>query len=179
VKLLTQDHRALLDCLEQFDEAMHEDKHSIAERFCRLVTVHAQIEEELLYPAAHEALGSDSQQITVAQVEHAVVRDLVSQIEDMDEVDELFEAKMHVVGEQLRHHIREEEGTIFPKLERTSLDLESLGEQLASRKRELAGEDEEMLVAYEYEEEEVQEPRGRRSAGNRTGRSTLIHSGRR
>jgi hemerythrin-like domain-containing protein len=179
VKLLSQDHRVLLDCIEQFEEAMHEDKHSIAERFCRLITVHTQIEEELLYPAAHEAFGSDSQQIAVAQVEHAVMKDLVSQIEDLDEVDELFEAKMQVLGEQLRHHIQEEEGTIFPKLERTSLDLEVLGEQLVTRKRELTGEDEEMLVAYEYEEEEVQEPRGRRSTGNRTGRSTLIHSGRR
>jgi hemerythrin-like domain-containing protein len=179
VKLLKQDHRALLDCMAQFEDALQEEKHSIAERYCKLLSLHTQIEEELLYPAAHEVLGSDSQLIAVAQVEHAVMKDLVSQIEDMEEVDELFEAKMQVVGELMRQHINEEEGEIFPKLERTSLDLDMLGEQLATRKHELAG-DEELVVAYEYEEdEEPMARRGARERPSRGGRSTLIHSGRR
>lgn len=179
VKLLRQDHRALLDRAEQFDEAGQETKHAIAEQLCRLLTVHMQIEEELLYPAAHETFGSDSLRVSVAQVEHALMKELVSQIEDMDEVDELFEAKIQVLAQLMREHIEEEERAIFPKLERTSLDLDALGEQLAMRKQELSG-DEEFIVEYEEEESEGATVRGRRGAAvGRGSRSTLIHSGRR
>lgn len=175
VKLLKQDHRALLDCMEQLEDAMQAQKHSIAERLCRMLTVHMQIEEELLYPQAHEAFGTDSEMIAVAQVEHGVMKDLVSQIEDLDEVDELFEAKMQVLTDMMTEHFHEEESSIFPKLERTGIDLDAMGEQIATRKRELAG-DEDLLVEYEYDEEE-QEPM--MSRGRRGGRSTIIHSGRR
>lgn len=179
VKLLKQDHRAILDGLTQFEQALAEEKHAVAERCCKLLALHAQIEEELMYPAAHEALGSDSLLVTIAQIEHAVARDLISQIEDMDEVDELFEAKMRVLGEMTRAHIQEEEGTLFPKLERSGIDLQALGEQLARRKQELSG-DEEMVIAYEYEEEEPVTGRGARGRpGPRSGRNVLIHSGRR
>lgn len=175
VKLLKQDHRALLDCAERFEDAVRSEKQSLAERYCRMLTVHMQIEEELVYPAAHEALGSDAQMIAVCQVEHGVMKDLVSQVEDMDEVDELFEAKMQVLTGMKQEHIEEEESGIFPQLERTGLDLESMGEQIATRKRELAG-DEELLIEYEYDEEEQEPVMGR---GRRGSRSGMIHSGRR
>jgi hemerythrin-like domain-containing protein len=179
VKVLQQDHRALLEGATQFEKAMQEEKRQVAERICRLLALHSQIEEELLYPAAHEAFGSDSQLIATAQIEHAVLRDLISQIEDMDEVDELYEAKMQVLTKLMRAHIQEEENEIFPRLERTGLDLEALGEQLARRKEELSG-DEELVIAYEYEEEEAPVSRGGRSrSGSKAGRNVLIHSGRR
>jgi len=174
VKLLKQEHSALLDGAVHFEEAPLEEKHQIAERFCKLLALHMQIEEELLYPQAHEALRSDSQRIATAQIEHAVMRDLVSQLEDMDEVDELYTAKMQVLTALLSAHILEEENDIFPRLERTSLDLNTLGEQLAWRKQELSG-DEELVIAYEYEEDEPvsRAPRVRHSHA----RSRLIHSG--
>jgi hemerythrin-like domain-containing protein len=168
-----------MDGAAQFEEAMQEEKHAIAERFCKLLSLHMQIEEELLYPEAHEALGSDSLRVSIAQIEHAVMRDLVSQLEDMDEVDELFEAKMHVLAQLLREHIDEEENSIFPALEHTAMDLDTLGEQLARRKQELSG-DEELVIAYEYEEDEPAPRTGSRARPHmRSGRNVLIHSGRR
>jgi hypothetical protein len=178
VKLLRQDHRALLDGAAQFGKALQEEKHSMGERLCKLLALHMQIEEELLYPQAHAVFGSDSLRITTAQIEHAVLRDLVSQIADMDEVDELYEAKIQVLTDLMRAHIHEEESVIFPRLVRTSLDLDAMGEQLARRKQELSG-DEELVIAYEYEEDEVPVSRSARSRQGARARHVLIHSGRR
>jgi hemerythrin superfamily protein len=70
-------------------------------------------------------------------VEHASVKDLVSQIESGDPADDLFDAKVKVLGEYVTHHVKEEEGELFPKLEKTDLDLDVLGTELAERKQEL------------------------------------------
>ncbi|MBW4051924.1 MAG: hemerythrin domain-containing protein [Proteobacteria bacterium] len=141
MKLLKQDHRAVAHALEEFASAKREEKQAIARHICKMLTVHSQIEEELLYPAAREALGSgESHLIAEARVEHASVKDLVHQIEDREQLDEQYEAKVQVLGEYVKHHVEEEETEIFPRLERTSLDLQALGEQLEERKRELMGE---------------------------------------
>jgi hemerythrin-like domain-containing protein len=178
VKLLRQDHRALLDGAAQFGKARQEEKLQIGERFCKLLALHMQIEEELLYREAHEVLGNDSLRITIAQIEHSVLRDLASQLEEMDEVDELYEAKMQVLTDLMRAHIHEEEATIFPRLVRADLDLDVIGEQLARRKQELSG-DEELVIAYEYEEDEPVASRSARPRHSARGRNVLIHSGRR
>jgi hemerythrin superfamily protein len=126
--------------LEEFESAAGQARQSIAERICKLLTVHSQLEEELLYPAAREALrAGDAHLVAEANVEHASVKDLIEQIQGLGTVDEQYEAKVTVLGEYVRHHVGEEERELFPKLERTSLDLESLGERLATRKRELMG----------------------------------------
>jgi hemerythrin superfamily protein len=180
VKLLKQDHRAVSDLIAQFEEASQVDKKSIAERICRMLTVHAQIEEELFYPAAHEVLGAeDAHLVTQAAVEHATVKDLIGQIEGMGEVDELYEARVEVLGEYVKHHVAEEENELFPKVEQTSLDLNALGEQLAARKQELMGEEGGEMSGQEEETEE--EPMGRtgRSRSGRGHRPSMIHSGRR
>lgn len=141
VKLLKQDHRAVARALEEFESAEHEEKQSIAQRICRMLTVHAQIEEELLYPAARDALSpKDAHLVAEARVEHASVKELIGQIEDREEMDEEYEAKVCVLGEYVQHHVSEEEKELFPRLERSSLDLESLRERLEERKSELMGE---------------------------------------
>jgi hemerythrin superfamily protein len=140
VKLLKQDHRAVAEALEEFESAGHEEKLTIAERICRMLTVHSQLEEELLYPAAREALSSnDAHLVAEARVEHSSVEDLIGQIEDRAVMDEEYEAKVCVLGEYVKHHVSEEEKELFPRLERSSLDLEALGERLEERKRELMG----------------------------------------
>jgi hemerythrin superfamily protein len=182
VKLLTQDHRAVSDLLEKFEEAGQGAKRSIAERICRTLTVHAQIEAELFYPAAREALSAaDSHLVAEAAVEHASIKDLISQIESMGDVDEMYEAKVKVLGEYVKHHVEEEENELFPKVERTSLDLDALGERLAARRKELMGEEAGEMSA-EHDEEAEEEPMhkgGRSRSGSRGHRPTLIHSGRR
>lgn len=178
VKLLKQDHRAVANALEKFESAGREEKQAIARQICKMLTVHSQIEEELLYPAARDALDSDeSHLIAEARVEHASVKDLIRQIEDREQLDEQYEAKVQVLGEYVKHHVEEEETEIFPRLERTSLDLQALGERLESRKRELMGQEGEGPAGHD-EEEESGMPTGR-SRGGRGHRPTSLHARRR
>lgn len=183
VKLLKQDHREVAEALEQFQSAEHGEKRSIAERICKMLTVHAQIEEELLYPAARDALDSDAAHLVAeAHVEHASVKDLIQQIEQHGEVDEEYEAKMEVMGEYVKHHVSEEETELFPKLERSSIDLDALGERLEERKTELMGEEsgrhDGMGMREEEQESGMSMPSGR-SRGGRSHRSTGLHARRR
>jgi hemerythrin-like domain-containing protein len=158
VKFLKHDHRAVAQALEEFESADPEDKQAIARSICRMLTVHSQIEEELLYPAARDALRpEDAHLVAEAHVEHASVKELIGQIEDREEVDEQYEAKVCVLGEYVKHHVAEEEHELFPRLERSSLDLDALGERLEERKRELTGEEEALPAALTS--------RGRRATG--------------
>lgn len=138
VKLLKADHKDVAALFQQFETADEEEKGGLAGQVCQLLAVHAQIEEEILYPAARDALEEDDADLVdEATVEHASVKDLVSQIESADPADDLFDAKVKVLGEYVTHHVKEEEGELFPKLEKTDLDLEELGKELAERKAEL------------------------------------------
>ena len=142
IKLLKQDHKQVSTLFDEFEDAQQADKGGIAEQICQELTVHAQIEEELLYPAARDKLEADDQDLVdEAAVEHATVKDLVSQIQASGESEPLFAAKVKVLGEYVKHHVKEEEGELFPKLEGSTLDLEALGAELAVRKAELLGED--------------------------------------
>jgi hemerythrin superfamily protein len=138
VTLLKQDHQQVAELFKRFENAGEDEKTSLAGQICQLLTVHAQIEEELLYPAAREVLEADDQDLVdEATVEHASVKDLVGQIETVDSADKLFAAKVTVLGEYVTHHVKEEESELFPKLSQTDLDLEELGDALATRKGQL------------------------------------------
>ena len=142
VKLLKQDHREVAAALEEFETAERQQKQAIAHRICKMLTVHSQIEEELLYPAARDALKADDAHLVAeAGVEHASVKELILQIQNRELADDQFEARMCVMGEYVKHHVSEEEHELFPKLQRTSVDLDALGEQLEARKSELMGEE--------------------------------------
>jgi hemerythrin superfamily protein len=174
VKLLKQDHRAVERALREFESAAGEAKHTIGQRICQLLTVHAQIEEELLYPAAREALSSrDEHLVAEARVEHSSVKDLIGQIESHDEADEEYEARVQVLGEYVKHHVGEEEKQLFPRLERSSLDLEELGERLEQRKGELMGSEAESSAESRTREEDeegaVPGGRSREGRGQRSG----------
>jgi hemerythrin-like domain-containing protein len=182
LKLLKQDHRAVAQALEEFESAGRDEKQSLARRICRMLAVHAQIEEELLYPAAREALGSrDAHLVAEARVEHASLKDLIRQIEDREQMDEQYEAKVRVLGEYVKHHVGEEEHELFPRLERSPLDLRALGERLAERKRELMGEEPGRLHDAQgmHEEEEESPTPGGRSRGGRGQRPAAVHARRR
>src|SRR6185312_4024087 len=177
VKLLKQDHRAVAKALEEFESAEHEEKQAIAQRICKMLTVHTQLEEELLYPAARDALRSENAHLVAeAHVEHESVKDLIRQIEQREEVDEEYEAKVRVMGEYVKHHVSEEETELFPKLERSSLDLDALGERLEERKTELTGG---QAAGDGMQEEEDSGMPGGRSRGGRSHRSSGLHARRR
>ncbi|HEX7114445.1 MAG TPA: hemerythrin domain-containing protein [Steroidobacter sp.] len=137
VALLKQDHRTVEALFDQFEKAEEEERSSLAERICQLLTVHAQIEEEILYPAAREALeeeGEDVDLVAEAKVEHTTAKELIGKIEAMSGEEEEFPATVKVLGEYVKHHVKEEEGELFPKLRKTELDLKEMGNRLAERK---------------------------------------------
>lgn len=182
VKLLKQDHREVAQALEEFESAARQQKQAIARRICKMLTVHAQIEEELLYPAARDALQADDAHLVAeAGVEHASVKELILQIQNRELADEQFDARVRVMGEYVKHHVSEEEDELFPKLQRTSVDLDALGEQLAARKRELTGGEAEGAQASGGMRDDEQERGmpGSRSRSGRGNRPGWLHVGKR
>jgi hypothetical protein len=98
--------------------------------------VHTRIEEEIFYPAAREAIEKP-ELIDEAIVEHASAKQLISEIEEMEPGEELYDAKVKVLQEQVLHHVEEEEGELFPQVEASELDLEAVGKKMAERKAAL------------------------------------------
>lgn len=145
IKLLTADHKEVKALFKEYDklvesDAGDEEKQALAEEICLKLTVHATTEEEIFYPAAREVLGEDEDLIDEADVEHASAKDLIAQIQDSSPVEELYDAKVKVLGEYIDHHVKEEEGEIFPKAKKAGLDSAALGAEIASRKEELMAE---------------------------------------
>jgi hemerythrin superfamily protein len=137
IALLKADHKEVAEMLEKFETA-RSTKEKLAQQICMSLTVHAQIEEEIFYPAAREALGDEGEDLlNEAKVEHNSLKELIGQIEGSSPDDDLFEARVKVLGEYVKHHVKEEEGQIFPKLRKSDMDLVEVGEQLAARKKEL------------------------------------------
>ena len=137
IALLEADHREVEDLFDHYEGASGDtDKAEIAARICLALKVHAQIEEELFYPPAREETG-DGDLVDEAIVEHMGAKTLIAQIEAMKPGQPLFDAKVKVLREQIRHHVEEEETELFPEVRETRMDLEALGAKLAARKEEL------------------------------------------
>jgi hemerythrin superfamily protein len=140
VSLLIDDHKKVKKLFKEYEKlAKQEDtegKVEVAMQICEELTVHAQIEEEIFYPAARDAIGDDDM-LNEAEVEHATAKDLIAQIQEMSGDDEMYDAKVKVLSEYINHHVEEEEGEMFPKAKKAKMDLEALGVQLLERKEEL------------------------------------------
>lgn len=137
VQLLKADHREVEKLFGQFEKASGEArKKQLADRICMELMVHTQIEEEIFYPASREFL-KDDEIVNEAIVEHQAAKDLIAEIRDMDPADQMFEAKVTVLQEQIEHHVEEEEKEYFPQCQKSDMDLKAIGEQLAERKKEL------------------------------------------
>ena len=137
ITLLENDHREVEGYFDQYKSAKSkQDKKELATYICAALRVHAQIEEELFYPAARKAT-KDTDLLDEATVEHAGAKVLIAEIEAMQPGMPLYDAKVTVLGEQIQHHVKEEEGELFPKVRETRLDLKALGKEMAERKAEL------------------------------------------
>jgi hemerythrin superfamily protein len=136
--LLEQDHRQVEEWLDEYDELEGNGrrKGELAKEICQALTVHTEIEEEIFYPAARDAT-KDNDLIDEAVVEHATVKHMIAEIEKMKPGDELYDAKMRVLGEMVKRHIREEEEELFPELQSAKMDLDAIGKKLADRKQQL------------------------------------------
>jgi iron-sulfur cluster repair protein YtfE (RIC family) len=140
LELLRQDHQDVEAFFAEYEKAGSRGaKEATAAKICLALQVHAQIEEEIFYPAARQAI-SDKQLIDEAIVEHDSAKKLIAEIEVMEEGDQLLDAKVKVLEEQIRHHVEEEEQELFPKIEQSKLDIAALGRRLADRKAALLHE---------------------------------------
>ena len=140
IALLTADHREVHEMFEQFDQLgdrARATKEKLKEKICKALIAHTTIEEEIFYPAVREQIEDGEDMVDEAVVEHAAAKDLIQQLQEMDPDDELFDAKVKVLGEQIDHHVEEEEKEMFPKVKKSGLDLLALGQEMAMRKQEL------------------------------------------
>ena len=117
LELLKQDHREVEEWFDEYNELKEDDdrKRALVEKICLALKVHAQIEEEIFYPQARQAT-KDNDLIDEAAVEHSAVKHLIGEIEGMEVDEELYDAKIRVPGEMVKHHIKEEEKELFPEL---------------------------------------------------------------
>ena len=140
VALLTADHAKVKKLFAQYektkDSASDEDKVALATEICTELTIHATAEEEIFYPAVREAI-EETELVDEADVEHASAKDLIAQISESGPDEELYDAKVKVLGEYIDHHVKEEEGEMFPKAKKAKIDLVALGSEIEARKEEL------------------------------------------
>ena len=142
IELLKSDHEQVLQQFSRFEKIKDKEedaKRDLVESVCSQLTVHAQIEEELFYPALRDVL-EEKDLLDEALVEHDMARQLIADIESMEPDEDLYDAKFTVLGEYVRHHIEEEEKEIFAKAKKAGLDMDTLGADMRDRKHELMEE---------------------------------------
>jgi hemerythrin superfamily protein len=139
IGLLKADHRQVEAWFSEFSKSKSQQKKQrLAGLICDALTVHTTIEEEIFYPAFIEATG-DKDTHHEAVVEHAGAKKLVAEIQAMSSDDDYFDAKVTVLSEMIKHHVKEEErpGGMFAEARKSEMDLPALGEQLLARKQQL------------------------------------------
>jgi hypothetical protein len=143
IEMLKADHKKVKKAFRDFEkldpQEDSEECRAIVEETLGDVQVHATLEEELFYPAARSAL-SDEELIDEAEVEHMTVKVLIEQLKTMQPEDEKYGAMFKVLGEYINHHVKEEEGEMFPKLGRAKFDWDSLHDEIVGRRSELEQE---------------------------------------
>ena len=139
VALLKKDHRTVEDLFADFEKASGDGKkQKLAEKICLELSVHAQIEEEIFYPACEGKVEEDL--LKESYVEHDGAKVMIAEILGGGPDDEFYDAKVKVLQEEIEHHVQEEEKRmegLFAQAKKADLDMDALGEQLAMRKAEL------------------------------------------
>lgn len=135
--LLRADHKRVSDLFAEYEKTRSPlRKMALVTKICTELSVHAQVEEEIFYPAVKAAL-KDKELVPEAIIEQATMKALISQVEGVTPDGEMFDAKIKVLSEYVKHHVKEEHTEMFPKAKASKLDLVELGARLTDRKREL------------------------------------------
>lgn len=140
IALLTADHREVSDMFKQFEELgdrAKASKQKLVEKICKSLIAHTQIEEEIFYPAVREEVKDADDMVDEAVVEHQAAKDLIKQLQEMDPDEDLYDAKVKVLGEEIEHHVKEEEEEMFKQAKKSGLDMMALGQEMAQRKQEI------------------------------------------
>ncbi|HET6600051.1 MAG TPA: hemerythrin domain-containing protein, partial [Burkholderiaceae bacterium] len=127
IQLLTKDHKEVKALFQKYKKLASadgdaSDRQKLAAQICTMLIAHSGIEKEIFYPAAREA-GVEADLLDEAEVEHASVEELISQIQAMSPDEDLYDAKVTVLGEYVNHHVKEEEDEMFPKCRKAKMDL--------------------------------------------------------
>ena len=137
VALLKAEHEAVSQLFAEYEKTRSvPNKKALVAKICTSLSVHAQIEEEIFYPAVKAAL-KDKLLVPEATVEHAGVKDLISQLKGLEPDGEMYDAKVKVLSEYVKHHVKEEQNEMFPKAKASSIDMAELGARMAARKVDL------------------------------------------
>src|SRR5262245_21675418 len=135
LRLLAADHERVKAMFARFERARGAAREPLAERICHELTLHTELDEQLFYPRVREAIRND-ELMNEAEVEHASARDLIAQIEAASPSDPRYGALVAVLGEYVVHHVKEEEGEMFPRVRRSGLDRQALAEEMQRWKAE-------------------------------------------
>ena len=134
IALLKADHEVVSQLFAEYEKTRStSNKKALVAEICTTLSVHAQIEEEIFYPAVKTAL-KDKLLVPEATVEHAGVKDLIAQLQGVEPDGEMYDAKVKVLSEYVKHHVKEEQNEMFPKATASSIDMAELGARMAARK---------------------------------------------
>ena len=136
IAMLKEDHKKVKGLFEEYEDANARKQQEIAETVIHELDVHAALEEELIYPVIREEIDEDDL-MNEANEEHHLVHVLIAELKKLDPGDEIFKAKFTVLGELVKHHVKEEEGEMFPKAQKADIDWEELGAEVTERKEQL------------------------------------------
>lgn len=141
ITLLTEDHKKVKKLFKEFEKlkkgkSQKVKKSSLVKEICMELTVHAQVEEDVFYPAVRGAIN-DSDLMDEAEVEHAGAKVLIAQLETMSPDEDLYDAKVKVLSEYIDHHVKEEEKEMFPEVKKTKMDRVKLGADIQKMKDRL------------------------------------------
>jgi len=137
IAILRADHTLVSGLFADYEKTKSAaKKKSLVAQICTELSVHAQVEEEIFYPAFKAALR-DKEMVPEATVEHATLKDLIAQVKGKEPDGEMFDAKIKVMSEYVKHHVKEEQNEMFPKAKKSKLDLVDLGAQILTRKDEI------------------------------------------
>jgi hemerythrin superfamily protein len=143
IDLLEEDHNKVLALFAEFRQLRGSDndeaKQSLVESACTELVIHAQVEEEYLYPALANALD-DSESVEESEIEHTAIRQLIAAIESMQAGDARYDACFTVLGEYVEHHVAKERLHVFPAMQACTTDLRGLVQDIRHRRTELRSE---------------------------------------
>ena len=140
IAMLKADHKKVSGLFADFEKARAASKKkALVAEICQELTIHTTLEEEIFYPAVQTAL-KDHELVPEANVEHGSVKDLIAQVEGVEPDGDMYDARVKVMGEFVKHHVKEEQNEMFPKAQKTRVDMVELGQRMMARKQELLAE---------------------------------------
>lgn len=146
IELLMEDHKRVQKLFKDFEKIEREDEESIrdvVETAIAELQVHSMLEEELFYPAVRAQIDDDEGEdlLNEAEVEHEAVDELIAKLQELEAGDAMYSAYFTVLTEYVKHHVKEEEKELFPRVKKlTELDLEQLGRDMQKRREDLQSE---------------------------------------